>query len=116
MGIAPEEYCWHLGECPGTQLFLPLERHPRLRADERPWFDRDSTLVRIHGRLSPGVSLRQANAATSAVMWRGFSGAVIEPLIYTLAAAIAVLVALLAGLPPACRAASVDPLVAMRSE
>jgi hypothetical protein len=68
VGIAPEEYCWHLGECPGTQLFLPLERHPRLRADERLWFDRDNTLVRIHGRLSPGVSLGQANAAASAVM------------------------------------------------
>jgi ABC-type antimicrobial peptide transport system permease subunit len=50
------------------------------------------------------------------VPWRGLSGAAMEPLIYTLAAAIAVVVALLAGLPPARRAASVEPIVAMRSE
>jgi ABC-type antimicrobial peptide transport system permease subunit len=40
----------------------------------------------------------------------------VEPLIYTLAAAIVVVVALVAGLPPARRAASVEPMVAFRSE
>jgi hypothetical protein len=70
VGIAPEGYCWHLGECPGTQLFVPLERHPRLRADERLRFDREIAWVRMHGRLAPGVAISQANAAAAAVMSR----------------------------------------------
>ena len=41
---------------------------------------------------------------------------VVEPLAYLVAVAIAVFVALLAGLPSARRAASVEPMVAMRSE
>ena len=41
---------------------------------------------------------------------------VVEPLIYVAAASIAVFVALLAGLPAARRAASVQPMIAMRSE
>jgi putative ABC transport system permease protein len=41
---------------------------------------------------------------------------VMEPLIYAGASAIAVAVALLAGLPAARRATSVQPMVAMRSE
>jgi predicted permease len=41
---------------------------------------------------------------------------VMEPLIYVLASAIAVFVALLAGLPAARRATSVQPMVAIRSE
>jgi hypothetical protein len=40
----------------------------------------------------------------------------LEPLAYIVGAAIAVLVAVLASLPPARRAASVQPMVAMRSE
>ena len=50
------------------------------------------------------------------VPWRGLSGAVMEPVIYILAAGVAVAVALLAGLPPARRAALVEPMIAMRSE
>jgi len=40
----------------------------------------------------------------------------VEPLIYVAAAAVAVVVALLAGLPAARRAASIQPMIAMRSE
>jgi len=40
----------------------------------------------------------------------------VEPLVYTAGAAIAVCVALLAGLPSARRAASVEPMIAIRSE
>ena len=68
VGIAPDGYCWHLSECRGTQLFVPLERHPRLLADERLRFDRAVTWVRMHGRLSPAVTIPQANAAVAAVM------------------------------------------------
>ncbi|MEX2273140.1 MAG: FtsX-like permease family protein, partial [Vicinamibacterales bacterium] len=39
-----------------------------------------------------------------------------EPIIYTVASAIAVSMALLAGLPAARRATTVQPMVAMRSE
>jgi predicted permease len=70
VGVAPDGYCWHLGECPGTQLFVPLERHPRLRADGRLRFDRDITWVRMHGRLRNGVAVAQAQAAVAAVMSR----------------------------------------------
>jgi predicted permease len=70
VGVAREGYCSHLGECPGTQLFVPLERHPRVRADGRLRFDREITWVRMHGRLSPGITLAQANAAVSNVLSR----------------------------------------------
>ena len=40
----------------------------------------------------------------------------VEPLIYAVASAIAISVALLAGLPAARRATSVQPMAAMRSE
>jgi ABC-type antimicrobial peptide transport system permease subunit len=40
----------------------------------------------------------------------------VEPLIYAVAAAIAFVVAVLAGVPSARRAAGVQPIVAMRTE
>ena len=52
------------------------------------------------------------------LIWSGLVrrlGAV-EPLIYAVASAIAVSVALVAGLPAARRATSVQPMAAMRSE
>ena len=72
VGIAPDDYCSHLrcpeGQQEGMQLFLPLERHPRLSGDARQRLDRDSRVVRLHGRLHPGVSITQANAAVATVM------------------------------------------------
>jgi ABC-type antimicrobial peptide transport system permease subunit len=55
----------------------------------------------------------------SAVLVRGFLSTplgVVEPVVYLVAAMIAVGVALVAGLPAARRAASVQPMVAMRSD
>ncbi len=46
--------------------------------------------------------------------WYSLGG--VEPLAYTVAAAIAMVVALVAGVPSARRAAAVDPILAMRSE
>jgi ABC-type antimicrobial peptide transport system permease subunit len=40
----------------------------------------------------------------------------VEPLVYSLAAATAFFVAVLAGIPSARRAAAVQPMIAMRSE
>jgi putative ABC transport system permease protein len=69
VGIAPDEF----DGIDTKALFVPLERHPRLRAgnpgkDARA--DRDNKWVHIRGRLSPGVSLAQASAAVSGVTLR----------------------------------------------
>src|SRR3989454_6743393 len=70
VGIAPDQFEGHLG-FQGGELFVPLERHPRLRAgnnaDNNVRSDRGNEWVHIHGRLSPGVGMAQAIAAVSAV-------------------------------------------------
>lgn len=66
--------------------------------------------------VMPGVA---SGLLVAAVLVRGFLSTplgVVEPLAYLAAAGIAIAVALLAGLPSAGRAASVQPMVAMRSE
>jgi len=66
--------------------------------------------------VMPGVA---GGLLVAAVLVRGFLSiplGVVEPLAYIVGAAIAVVAALLAGLPSARRAASVQPMVAMRSE
>ena len=65
-GIAPSGFTGHLA-LQDTGLFLPLERHPAFLADKNARFDRGKTLVHMHGRLAPGVSVEQASAAVSAV-------------------------------------------------
>ena len=72
VGVAPAQFGGHLGFT-GWDLFVPLERHPRLlartAADAEANFRaaRSKEWVNIHGRLSPGVSVRQASAAVGAV-------------------------------------------------
>jgi predicted permease len=66
VGIAPDQFGGHLA-LQDAELFLPLERHPALLADQNVRFDRSKALVRIHGRLSPGVGVAQASASVSAV-------------------------------------------------
>jgi predicted permease len=66
VGIAPDRFGGHL-PFQETEVFLPLERHPSLLADNQARFDRSREWVRIHGRLSPGVAVAQANAAVSAI-------------------------------------------------
>src|SRR6185369_8403279 len=64
----------------------------------------------------PGVV---TGVLVSAILVRGFVAtplSVVEPVVYLVATAIAVAVALVAGLPSARRAASIQPMVAMRSE
>ena len=69
VGIAPEHYSGHLGY-QERRLFLPLGRYGPLRADEKVRADRGHEWLYIHGRLSPGVSLAQANAAVAGVTAR----------------------------------------------
>ena len=64
VGIAPEDFRghFHFFQAPSSLLFIPLERHPRLRANPSLRDDRTLDWVRIHGRLDPGVDLTRANA------------------------------------------------------
>lgn len=66
-GIAPERFGGHIAHEDGVELFLPLERHPALLTRPDARFDRGKRWIRIHGRLSPGVSIAQASAAVSAL-------------------------------------------------
>ena len=64
-GIAPDHFAGHL-PFQDAELFLPLERYPGVLKDANARFDRNKEWVRIHRRLSPGVSVAQASAAVSA--------------------------------------------------
>jgi predicted permease len=64
VGIAPDRFDGHTGFNGGTDVFLPLERHPRFRTAGT---DRSSEWVLIHGRLAPGVTVTQASAAVATV-------------------------------------------------
>ena len=72
VGVAPDQFGGHLGFT-GWDLFVPLERHPRLLArtaavaEQNFRADRSKEWLSIHGRLSPGVSVQQASAAVAAV-------------------------------------------------
>ena len=70
VGIAPDDFRghFHFFQAPGSLLFIPLERHPRLRANPNLRDDRTVDWVRIHGRLDPGVDITQANALVSATV------------------------------------------------
>ncbi|MBL8219410.1 MAG: ABC transporter permease [Bryobacterales bacterium] len=65
-GIAPERFEGHLG-LQGRELFVPLERHPMLRADSNGRADRGKEWLQIHGRLAQGVSVAQASGAVAGV-------------------------------------------------
>ncbi len=70
VGIAPEDFRghFHFFQAPGSLLFLPLERHPRLRENPGLRNDRAADWVRIHGRLNAGVELSRAHALTAAMV------------------------------------------------
>ena len=75
VGVAPDHFGGHLGFT-GWDLFVPLERYPRLLArtaadaEENFRAARSKEWLNIHGRLSPGVSVQQASAAVAAVTAR----------------------------------------------
>ena len=70
VGIAPDDFHghFHFFQAPSSLLFVPLERHPRLRANPNLRDDRTVDWVRIHGRLDPGVDITRANALVSATV------------------------------------------------
>jgi predicted permease len=70
VGIAPREFLGHIGFSP-WDLYVPLERHPRLAGThQNARDDRSKEWLNIHGRLQPGVSVAQASAAVAAVTAR----------------------------------------------
>ncbi len=90
VGIAPEEFRghFHLFQAPSSLLFVPLERHPRLRQNPNLRDDHSVDWVRIHARLDPGMGIMQGNALVSAAMaglakqypsTNEFKGATVEP-------------------------------------
>jgi predicted permease len=68
VGITPPEFRghFHFFQAPGSMLFIPLERHPRLKATPALRDDRTADWVRIQARLNPGVTTAQANALVTA--------------------------------------------------
>ena len=70
VGIAPDDFNghFHFFQAPSSVLFVPLERHPRLRANPNLRDDRTVDWVRIHGRLDAGMDITQANALVSATV------------------------------------------------
>ena len=70
VGIAPEDFRghFHFFQAPGSLLFIPLERHPRLRANPNLRNDRTVDWVRMLGRLDPGVDITRANGLVSATV------------------------------------------------
>jgi putative ABC transport system permease protein len=67
VGIAPDDFRghFHFFQAPSSLLFIPLERHPRLRANPSLRDDRTVDWVRIHGRLDAGIDITRANALVS---------------------------------------------------
>ena len=64
VGIAPDDFRghFHFFQAPASLVFLPLERHPRLKANPNLRDDRSLDWVRMHGRLNAGVDIARANA------------------------------------------------------
>lgn len=70
VGVAPPQFRGHasgLNE-PFYQLWLPLSHHPRLTGADSVRDRRDANWVRIVGRLAPGTTVAQADAAVQAAM------------------------------------------------
>lgn len=90
VGVTPPEFRghFHFFQSPGSVLFLPLERHPRLRENPNLRADRTADWIRMHGKLNAGIDLEQANAQVSATVARlaqqypatnEFKAATVEP-------------------------------------
>lgn len=72
VGITPAGFRGHFNalddSTPSSVLFMPLERHPRLRADPGLRLNRNLDWVHMHGRLAPGGDIARAHAIVSATM------------------------------------------------
>lgn len=66
VGIASYWFQGH-DKVDSASLWVPLEQHPRLRADPGLRVNRDIEWIRIHGRLLSGVTIQRANAAVAGI-------------------------------------------------
>ena len=68
VGVSPSGFRGHFHPftAPPSPIFIPLERHPRLRENPNLRNDRTVDWVRMHGRLRDGVDVARANAMVSA--------------------------------------------------
>jgi putative ABC transport system permease protein len=64
VAVTPPDFRGHFHRfnAPASPLFIPLERHPRLREKATARDDRTVEWIRIYGRLNPGVAIDRANA------------------------------------------------------
>ena len=90
VGLAPEDFLGHFHrfQAPSSLVFIPLERHPRLRESAGIRDDRSVDWIRIYGRLNSGVDILRANALVTAAAARlaedhprtnEFKSATVEP-------------------------------------
>lgn len=70
VGIAPPDFHghFHFFQAPPSLLFVPLEQHPRLRQEPGLRDDNTAEWIRLHGRLSAGVSLSEARGRVSSIV------------------------------------------------
>ena len=70
VGVAPEDFRGHFHrfQAPGSMVFVPLERHSRLKPTSNVRDDRSMDWVHIHARLNPGVDIRHANALVATIV------------------------------------------------
>jgi predicted permease len=69
VGVALEGYRGHFAQQrPGFDLWLPLHEHRHLAGPAGARIDREVDWVRVLGRLTPGTSVFDANAAVSSIM------------------------------------------------
>lgn len=70
VGVAPADFRghFHFFQAPGSMVFVPLERHPRLKTNPNLRDDRTVDWLQIHGRLDAGVDIAHAKARVSATM------------------------------------------------
>jgi putative ABC transport system permease protein len=90
IGITPADFRghFHFFQAPPSILFIPLERHPKLRENPSLRNDRSVEWVRIHARLNPGVDITRAEQLVASTMTglareypatNAFKSATVEP-------------------------------------
>lgn len=70
VGVAPADFRghFHFFQATGSMVFVPLDRHPRLKANPNLRDDRTVDWLQIHGRLDAGVDITRAKARVSATV------------------------------------------------
>ena len=72
VGVTPENFHghFHFFQTPDSLVFIPLERHPRLRANANLRNDRSIDWIHMHARLKAGVDIASADALVATIAAR----------------------------------------------